>query len=381
MPNTQPVAVQIEPVETKLQLRQFIALPWALYRDDPHWIPPLIFEQKQRLDPARNPFFEHAVACQWLAYREGRVVGRISAQIDRLHKQQHGDRMGYFGMFESVPDQDVVNALFQAAEDWLRSRQVTAVRGPYNLGINEECGLLVKGYDSPPRIMMGHARPYYPEIIEAAGYRLAKTLIAYHMDPDFESPPVMQRLMTHAAQTVTVRPFSRKHAARDLEVLRDVFNDAWENNWGFVPFTEAEFAEVGQLLTALIDEDFIAIAEIDGRPVAMNIALPDINQASRDLNGRLFPFGIFKLLWRLKVRFPTQARVPLMGVRREFHHSRLGPGLAFMVIDAVRAALVRKGVKDVEMSWILENNAGMRNIIETIGGVDYKHYGIYEKNL
>lgn len=373
--------IRIEAVESKQQLQAFIELPWSLYQDDPQWIPPLLFEQKQRLSAKTNPFFEHAEVKLWLAYRGQQAIGRISAQIDDLHQQIHKDHVGYFGMLESIDDQAVVSALFDTAEAWLRSQGMQTIRGPFNLGINEECGLLIKGFDTPPRIMMGHARPYYAQRIYDAGYADAKRFIAYHIDPDYERPSVMKKLIHHAEKTVTVRTFKRKELASELEILRDIFNDAWGGNWGFVPFTEAEFADVGQLLTALLDEDFIAIAEIDGRPVAMNIALPDINHASRDLDGRLLPFGWLKLLWRLKVKFPKQARVPLMGVRREFHNTRLGPALAFMVIDPVSKALVRKGVTDVEMSWILEDNAGMRNIIETIGGVDYKHYNIFEKAL
>lgn len=374
-------ALRIEAVEHSAQLSQFIRLPWRLYRDDPNWIPPLLFEQKQRLDPGKNPFFEHARVRLWLAWRGPRTVGRITAQVDELHQQRHGDPLGYFGMLEAEEDQAVVDALTATAENWLREQGMHCLRGPYNLGINEECGLLVKGFDTPPRVMMGHARPWYAQALEAAGYHNARTLIAYHMDPDFKRPPVMHKLLEYAGDRVTVRPFNRRQVDRDLAIMRDIFNDAWYDNWGFVPFTEAEFSEVGKLLTSLLDDDFIAIAEIDGRPVAMNIALPDINQASRDLNGRLLPFGWLKLLWRLKVGFPSQARVPLMGVRREFHRTRMGPALAFLVIDPVARAMARKGVKDVEMSWILENNSAMRNIIESLGGVDYKHYGIYEKSL
>ena len=381
MPNSSQHSLHIEPVSSKAALSQFIKLPWLLYKDDPNWIPPLLFEQKQRLTPEKNPFFEHATVQLWIAFRDSQPVGRISAQIDHLHQQRHGDAVGYFGMLEAVDDQAVVTSLLETAENWLRDKQMKTIRGPYNLGINEECGVLVKGFDTPPRVMMGHARPYYAPAIENANYHKAMGLLAYNMDPDFTLPPVMRKLMSFAEPSVTVRPFNRKAVESELEILRDIFNDAWENNWGFVPFTKAEFADVGQLLTALLDDDFIAIAEIDGRPVAMNIALPDINQASRDLNGRLLPFGWIKLLWRLKWGFPSKARVPLMGVRKEFHHTRLGPALAFMVIDPVRKALIRKGVKEVEMSWILENNAAMRNIIETIGGVDYKHYNIYEKQL
>jgi hypothetical protein len=370
----------IEPVSSRRRLNEFIEVPWTIYRDDPHWVPPLWFEQKQRLT-SKNPFFEHARWQAWTARQEGRVIGRISAQIDRLYQERHGRKVGYFGMLEAADDAGLFLSLLQTAENWLRDQGMQQACGPFNLSINEECGLLVDGFDTPPCIMMGHARPYYAARVEAAGYTGAKDLLAYHIAPDFDAPRIMTRLAEMAARQVKVRCLRRKQLKQELEILRDIFNDAWFNNWGFVPFTEAEFADIGELLTVLVGDDFVQIAEIDDRPVAMIVALPNINEIIRDLNGRLLPFGWLKLLWRLKVRYPTTARVPLMGVRREYQHTRLGPALAFMVIDAVRQSLIRRGIHGVELSWILDDNHGMRNIIETIGGRAYKRYRIYEKTL
>lgn len=370
----------IEAVSSRKQLDEFIATPWAIYRDDPNWVPPLLFEQKQRLT-SKNPFFAHARWQAWLARQNGRVIGRISAQIDRLYQERHGRKIGYFGMLEASDDAGLFAALLQTAENWLRDQDMERVRGPFNLSINEECGLLVEGFDTPPSIMMGHARPYHARLVEAAGYAGTKDLLAYHIAPEFDAPHVMTRLVETAARQVKVRPLRRKQLKQELEILRDIFNDAWFNNWGFVPFTEAEFADIGELLTLLVDDDFVQIAEIDGRPAAMIVTLPNINEIIRDLNGRLLPFGWLKLLWRLKVRYPTSARVALMGVRREYQHTRLGPALAFMVIDAARQGVIRRGIRDVELSWILEDNDGMRNIIETIGGRVCKRYRIYEKAL
>lgn len=373
-------AVLVEPVTGRRDLEDFITVPWSLYRDDDQWVPPLLFEQRERFS-SKNPFFEHARWQAWTARRAGRLVGRISAQIDELHQQRYGDHTGYFGVIEGEDDQALFAQLLATAEQWLREQGMTRIRGPFNLSINEECGLLVDGFDTPPRIMMGHARPYYGAHIEAAGYQPAQDTLAYHINPDFEAPRVMTRLAERAASEVTVRPLRRKQLVEDLEHLRDIFNDAWSNNWGFVPFTEAEFRDIGKTLTLLISEDFVQIAEIGGRPVAFIVALPNINEAAADINGRLLPFGWAKLLWRLKVRYPSTARVPLMGVRKEFQHARLGPTLAFLVIDAVRKAMTRRGIRDVEMSWILESNDGMRNIIESIGGIAYKRYRFYEKAL
>ncbi len=374
---------RIVPVSGRPAWRDFIALPWTLYADDPAWIPPLRLERSQHLSP-RNPFFRHARWQAWLAREGERAVGRISAQIDQLFLEHQGERhgrpCGYFGMLEAR-DPSVLAALLETAEAWLRQQGMRAVRGPFNLSINEECGLLVDGFDTPPYIMMGHALPWYGKAVEDAGYRGIKDLLAYRIHSSFPIPPVMDKLLNRTRRRATLRPLNRKRLREDLEVLRDIFNDAWAGNWGFVPFTAAEFFEIGRMLTLLVDDDFVQIAEVDGSPAAFMVALPNINEAIADLDGRLFPLGWLKLLWRLKVRYPATARIPLMGVRRRFHNSFLGPGLAFLVIEAVRNAVVRRGIGDVEMSWILEDNEGMRNIIETLGGVAYKRYRLYEKPL
>lgn len=370
----------IQRVSTRKQLKEFIALPQRIYADDPNQVTPLWFEQMHRFT-AKNPFFKHATWQAWIAYRGPRVIGRISAQIDDLYTKTQNDKTGFFGLIEADDDPELFALLLGTAEAWIHERGMKRVRGPFNLSINEECGLLIEGFQKPPFAMMGHARKYYGDRIEAQGYCKAKDLFAYEMDPDFEIPRVMQRLLDRLGDNIVVRKFQRKRLQDELAILRDIFNDSWSNNWGFTPFTEAEFADIGELLTLLIDDDFIQIAEIDGEPVAMIVAIPDINQAINGLNGRLLPFGWLKLLWRLKIRFPDRARVMLMGVRNQFQHSRLGPALAFLVIDRVRQALVRRKVRKVEMSWILEDNKGMRGIIESIGGDAYKRYRIYEKPL
>ena len=368
------------PVTDRRGLRDFIALPRRIYAGDTTWIAPLDFEVRQRITP-HNPFFYHARVMLWVAYRDGLPVGRISAQVDDLYLQRYPDRTGYFGMLEADDDPKIFQALFQAAEGWLRQQGMTAVRGPFNLSINEEVGLLVEGFATPPFIMMGHHRPYYGGMVEGQGYARAVDTFTYNIRPDFDSPRVMQRLVEKVAGGVTVRCIRRRQLAEDFEIMRDIFNDAWVDNWGFVPFTREEFADMAKTLALLLDDDNVQIAELDGRPVAFIVLLPNVNEAARDLNGRLLPFGWAKLLWRLKVRRPHTARVPLMGVRREFQRTRLGPALAFLVIDAVRKPLAARGVNDVEMGWILEGNDGMRNIIETIGGRMLKRYRVYQKQL
>ncbi len=380
MSDANPAPITIRVVENKTHMRQFLALPERIYADDPAWIAPLKLLKREQISP-KNHFFDHARWRAWLAYRGADVVGRISAQIDEIHLAQYGDSMGYFGLLEAQDDPAVFQALFDTALAWLREEGMQRVRGPMNLHVNEEVGLLVEGFDTPPYVLMGHARRWYGDAVEAAGLRPVKNLLAYKIRPDFEAPRVMLRLAERVSDQVVVRSVRRGELHADAQIMLEIFNDAWQENWGFVPLEPAEWQETVSLLTKLMPDDYIQIAEYAGEPVAFIVALPNLMEAAHDLKGRLLPFGWAKLLWRLKVRHPRSARVPLMGVRREFQHSRLGPTLAFMVIDAVRKALHARGVVQVEMGWILEDNDGMRNIIETIGGAAYKTYRLYEKDL
>ena len=360
--------------------RDFLTLPNRLYAGDPAWVPPLFLEQQQRIF-ANAPLTAHSQIKAWVAYRCGGACGRITAQLDKLQPKLEGHTLGYFGMLEAEDDPELFAQLLQTAEHWLRSQGAQAVRGPYNLSINEEVGLLVENFQDPPFFMMGHAPSYYAQRLEQQGYSGIKNLLTYIIPPDFEAPEIMTRLAQRARRSVSVRPLRRRGQAAEFATLRSIFNDAWSDNWGFVPFTPEEFAEMGQLLSLLVDRNYVQIAEVDGEAVAFIVALPNINETIGDLGGRLFPLGWLKLLWRLKVKTPGSARVALMGVRKAYQHSRLGPALAFMVIDAVRKALSQNGVETVEMGWILEDNSGMRHIIEAIGGKIYKRYRIYQKSL
>jgi len=379
MPRTED-ALTIQPVINRAQLKTFIEFPEALYRHDPNWVKPLFLEQKERFTE-KNPFFRHARWRAWIARRGTRPVGRISAQIDELHLQRYRDQTGHFGCLEAEDDAEVFRLLFETAENWLRTEGMRRVTGPFSLSINEECGLLIDGFDTPPRIMMGHGCPFYGQQVEAQGYKKAKDLLAYHCPPDYQTPRTLAKLAEKAAARVRIRHLNRNDLKNELKLLREIFNDAWSENWGFVPFTEAEFDEIGKLMALLLDDNFVQIAEVDGEPAAMLIVLPNINEIIHDLDGRLLPFGWLKLLWRLKVRYPKSARIPLMGVIRKYQRSRLGPTLAFMVTDAAKQPVIRRGIEEMEMSWILEDNAGMRSIIEALSGVIYKTYRLYEKNI
>ncbi len=373
--------LRVVPVTGQLDLDRFICVQNSVLESDPAWISPLLIERRMHLSPKHNPFFQHAHWQAWIAFRGEQAVGRICAQIDQLHLKQYADATGFFGMLDAENNQETFSALLAAAELWLRGQGMRQVRGPFNLSINEEIGLLVDGFDTPPVFMMGHARPYYDKLIKHNGYTKAKDVLAYIVNPDFDAPVLMRQLIAKSARQIKVRPINMKCFDTEIALLRDIFNDAWAENWGFVPFTVAEFAELGKNLRFLISPELIQIAEVDGEAAAFIVGLPNVNEAIRGLNGKLLPFGWLKLLWRLKVRHPATARVPLMGVRRKFQHTRLGPTLAFMVIDAVRIELHRQGARKIELSWILEDNDGMRHIIESIGGVAYKRYRIYERQL
>ena len=372
--------IEIRPVSGRRMLRRFIKVPWAIYRDDPAWVPPLILERLTALSP-KEPVFEHLDWQAWIAFRDGIPAGRITAQIDALHLEHNDPGQGFFGMIEGTDDFDVFDGLTTVAEEWLRERGMSSVLGPLNLTINQEPGLLYEGYDTPPSFLMGHARPYYHGHLEAAGFRPCQELLAYRMQPGYEEPRSIRRLRDRLAGRLVTRPFNRADKAGELEALRCMFNDGWSGNWGFVPFTRAEFRALGDMLLYVVPGDFIGVAELDGEPAGFIVVLPNINEAIRDLDGRLFPTGWAKLLWRLKVRFPATIRVPLMGVRKDLHDSAFGPGIAVTLIKYMDGPTQRLGVDYGELSWILADNAGMRSILERLGGTVTKRYRLYEKSL
>lgn len=374
-------AIDIQPVSDKQMLETFIRVPWEIYKNDPHWVPPLLMERRDALS-ARQPFFKHARWQAWLAYQDGKPVGRISAQVDDLYLQQHNNKKGFFGLIEAIDNPDVFKALFQTAEVWLRDQGMESAIGPFNLNINQDIGVLTEGFDTPAYIMSGHAPRYYAAAIEACGYENVQTMLAYHLHIDsLIIPPVMQALLKKNAGRIGMRSLDRSNRNAELESMRQIFNDAWENNWNFTPFTHEEFAAAGKELLMIVPRDFIKIATLDGEDAAFIVLLPNINEAIADLNGRLLPFGWAKLLWRIKVKLPQSARVPLMGVRKQYQNTHFGPALAYLTIKGVMDSGLENGIRDVDMSWILEQNRGVRNIIESLNGKVHKRYSMYEKPL
>lgn len=372
--------ITVRPVMSYRDMSRFIDVPWHIYANDPMWVPPLRLERRFHFSRF-NPFFRHGEWQAWVAYQNGEPVGRISAQIDSLHQERYGSDSGHFGLLECIDNPEVFAALMLHAEAWLASRQIRRVSGPFNLSINQECGILVDGFDTPPVVMMPHSPRWYSRLLEEYGYLPVKDLLAYKVRVDFEIPRVMQMLINRFSAKIKLRTLRRDQFDQEMEVLRDIFNDAWSENWGFIPFTREEFAELGSSLRLLVQDYFIQIAEVEGKPAAFMVGLPNFNEILIELNGSLFPFGWLKLIKKIRNQEIRTGRIPLMGVRKQFHNTPIGLALACLVIDAPRQASLKSGIEEVEMSWILEDNVAMRSILDSIGSEQYKRYRIYGKTL
>lgn len=374
--------IDIIPVRSKSEMERFIHLAPALYKGLPHYIAPLHLERREALSPKHNPLFQHMDAEFWLACRNGRDVGRISAQIERRALVRHGNESGYFGMIAAEDDAEIFRALTRTAEDWLRARGMKFVQGPFNLSINEEVGLLVKGFDTPPMLLMGHDPAYAGERLEEQGYRKEKDLIAYLYSTRTELPAGAKRLVSRPMPAnMVLRNVDFARFRQEIGAITEIFNDAWEENWGFVPLSEAETDHLARSLRPLIDKRLVWLMEVDKEPAGFIVALPNLNEAIHDLSGSLLPFGWAKLLWRLKIRGLKTARVPLMGIKKKFTRSMAGSLIPFRLIEAVRRAGAAQGYETVELSWILEDNEPMRHINEALEGDPYKTYRVYKKAL
>ena len=375
--------VLIRPVTSKSDRKAFVDLAWDVYEDDSAWVPPLKSEVHCLIDPRKNPWFEHARAQLWLAERDGQPVGRISAQVDRLVLEHMGVGTGQWGMFEAL-DGQAAAALIETAEDWLRTQGMSRALGPFSLSIWDEPGLEVEGHAQSPTVMMAHHRPDYAAWIEAAGYAKAKDLVTYATDIRDWSDPKIDRLIASglANPRIRIRRVDKSRFAEEAATILNLLNDAWSDNWGFVPLTETEITFAARKLKPIIYEDLVRIAEVDGEAVAFMITLPDINELTCDLNGRLFPFGWAKLLWRLRRPRTRRLRVPLMGVAKKLHNSRIATLLAFMMIELTRRdAIANYGASEGEFGWILEDNKGMLSIAQLPGATINHRYRIYEKQL
>ena len=367
--------VLVRPVRGRRDFRRFIDYAYERNAHDPHWIPPLRLSEHERLTPKKNPFFAHADVDLLLAWRGDHVAGRIAAIDDRLHNEVHRDDVAMFGFFEAA-DEDAAQTLLAAAESSALAHGRKVVRGPINPSLNESAGLLVDGFDTDPMVMMPHNPPEYADYIESAGYRKVKDLFAWLYDLEPEVPPVVARLALRVRdrERVTVRPLQLSEFAREVERMRAIYCGAWEHNWGFVPPTEDEFRRLATELKPIFDERCAVCAEVDGAPVACAIAIPDINQALKGTNGRLFPTGLVRLLRR--TRYIDQMRLLLLGVLPEYRARGLYPLLLFELQRQTGGAYRR-----AEFSWVLEDNLDVNQPAAQAGARRYKRYRIYQKVL
>jgi len=372
------MTVDILPVHSKQDLRQFIKLPWKIYRDDPHWVPPLILDMKKMLDRKKNPFFLHSEAEYFLAYKNGELVGRIAAILNRNHNAAHDEQTGFFGFFESTNDAEVANALLGAAKEWVKNKGMNRLRGPANFSTNDTCGFLIEGYDSSPAILMTYNPQYYLNLMEQAGFNKIKELYAYDFHRNMPIPDRFKKFAEKVMDdpTISIRSLNLKDFKRDVEIVKMIYNDAWRDNWGFVPMTDKEFDHLAAELKPVVDPDIAFIAEVNGEPAGFSLALPDYNEILKDIDGRLLPFGIFKLLWR-KNRI-KRVRVVTLGVRTKYQKKRgLAPAFYYETYQRGK----NRGYEKGEFSWILEDNVLMNRALEGLGAKLYKKYAFYEQEI
>ena len=378
-----PSSTTVQEIHSVGDRERFLKFPQSLYADDPMWVPPLLAEQRLRLSRHSNPYFNHASVAFFLARRQGRVVGRITAQHCRRACQFNGPGSGHFGFFECEANPQTAKQLLDAAADWLRDRSMTKMTGPFNLSINDEAGILVNGWHRPPAIFMGHHRRDYDAMITAAGLDGVMDLHAYYLDLTKPYTRRVERIVNaaHRDDRITLRTLRRGEIRSQLAGILELFNDAWSDNWGHVPMTDREVDHLIRTVARLFDRDSLLLAEVDGQIAGMMMTLPDANEWVADLNGRLLPTNWFKLLRRIHRASPTAVRVPLMGIRQSLQSTRLGALVALAMIDRSRAACLDKGIQHCEMSWILDDNDAMRGILEASGSTLDKTYRLYRRAL
>ncbi len=378
------MAVEIYPVRSKRDLKEFIMLPWKLYRDDPFWVPPLISDEKKRFSPEHNPFYKHSDVQLFIARKGGETVGRLTAHIDHNYNEFHDELTGQFGFFESINDGEVSKALFDAASEWLRERGMEGLLGPLSFSTNDVAGLLIDDFKSPPVVMMPYNPPYYIDLIESYGFKKAKDLLAYQIkiDDDFlrDIDRIRSRFLRLSERAkregFTVRPVNFKKLDEEVPKLLDIYNNAWEKNWGFVPMTDEEFWHLARELKPIALPELTPIVEYKGEPVAFGLVLPDVNQVLKKLNGRLFPFGIFKLLFGL--RKIDGLRLIALGIKKGYRKRGTDSLLYSTMLEN---ALKMKRFKTCEVSWLLEDNYLIIRATEFMKGKLYKTYRLYYKSL
>jgi hypothetical protein len=363
-------------------LHAFLDVVSYIYQGDPNYVRPLDMDLKDRLNPKKNPFFEHGEGAIFTAHRNGQCVGRVTAQIDREHLERYKDKTGFFGFFDTTDDEEVASALLARAESWLKGRGMAHVRGPLSLNINEELGCLVEGFETPPYILMPHHRPYQAGLIEKAGFAKAKDFYAWsYVVGEINARVKRAHEEIKAMPEVTARTVSMKDIERDVEILVDVFNDAWSDNWGFVPLTRNEVRKMAQDFKLILLPEITRIVSIDGEPAAVAVALPNVNEMISDLRGKLFPLGLLKLLYRLKVQGPRSGRLVILGIRKKWRHVRKYAGVSAFMYAELNDSGKRLGIRSGELGWTLEDNGAVNAGIRMMGGKPYKKYRVFSKTI
>lgn len=377
-------SVTIRPVETPADRRAFMRVASAVYADDPNFVVPLEFELSARLDPTKNPTLKNADHQLWIAEIDGAAVGRISAIINPLHLDRYHDDTGHFGFLDAIDDADVFDALISTAEKWLADRSMKKIAGPFSFSVNEECGMLIDGFNAPPYVMMPHGRTWYQAHIERRGYTKAVDMYALRYPNERQFiPERRQRFIDKliSSPKVSIRLLDTKKFRQDIGIVVDIYNDAWADNHGFIPFSTDQADQMASELRPIIEPHNLVICYYEDAPAAFGLVLPNINEAIRGFNGKLLPFNWAKFLWRLKVQKLTSARMPLMGIRKKLQGKPMGAAFAYKIIDMVNSANIDRGVVESELSWILETNPAMLNMLTDMGGQAYKTYRIYERPL
>lgn len=374
--------VQIVERPFGVDTQRFLDVARYVYQGDPHAVTPLDLDMKDRFDPRKNPFFEHAEGTTFIAVKDGRDVGRCTAQIDREHIARYQDGTGFFGFLDTVDDPAVAKALLDAAEAWLRKKGMKRMRGPMSLSINEEMGTLVEGFDTPPAIMMPHHRPYQGGLVEQAGLAKEKDVFAWRYEVG-EPPPRARRAHDDIVKIpgLRIRTLDKAHMERETRLVMEIFNDAWQDNWGFVPMTEGELKKMAADLKMILVPDLALVAEVDGEAAAISVALPNLNEMIADLDGKLFPLGLPKLLYRLKVKGPRSARLIILGIKKKYRIQKRFGGLSAALYVEMNDRGKRMGMQWGELSWTLEDNHPVNLGIKMMGGKVYKRYRVYAKDL
>jgi hypothetical protein len=374
-------ALRIETVKDKATRAAWLKTPYRVFKDDPNWIAPLRVMEEPRFQP-KHPFFEFGAASLFVAFRVDEPVGRISAHINRRHLDRYNDKTGHFGFFDCLEDEEAAKALVDAAAAWLAERGMTRMVGPLNFSTNEETGLLVEGFDTPPAFMMTHARTWSGLLLEKAGLVKEMDVYAYRMDPN-KLPDRAARLAAKAQESgrITVRPLNMRRLKNEVDVVIDIYNDAWSENWGFVPFAKVEVDALASDLKLILRSNYGRFVEVDGRPAAFMIGLPDLNGATAGFNGRLLPFNWLSLIVKLAREDFRGARIPLMGIRRKYHNSPISMGILAIFAREFAAEARTKKLEWVEFSWVLECNKPMNALGRMAAGPPVKTFRIYAKPL